>query len=198
MGGWLSRVTEETKHPCRSRVVFTRSGPRQFAPPRPAHGRWPSLRARRRLQRHARRQQSRHRPHRAAMRRHRRPDDGRSSFPSSLLAPRAASPSPLRLAEVRRHLGRTLEANALSATLVENFLGGLGCELTATCTPSTAQLPPAARHRARDRPHRRSRARLRLQPLRRHLARVSRNRPRASARAAGTHAARNAACARLQ
>jgi len=38
----------------------------------------------------------------------------------------------LRLSEVHRHLGRTLDANALTASLVENFLRSLGCQLTAS------------------------------------------------------------------
>jgi len=41
-------------------------------------------------------------------------------------------PITLRLAEVRRHLGRTLEPNALTDTLIENYLTSLGCALTAS------------------------------------------------------------------
>jgi phenylalanyl-tRNA synthetase beta chain len=42
------------------------------------------------------------------------------------------APITLRLSEVHRHLGRTLEANALTAALVENYLRALGCTLTAS------------------------------------------------------------------
>jgi phenylalanyl-tRNA synthetase beta chain len=52
------------------------------------------------------------------------------------------TPITLRLSEVRRHLGSTLEANALTPTLVENYLGALGCVLTAaTHSEYSVQLP---------------------------------------------------------
>ena len=52
------------------------------------------------------------------------------------------APITLRLSEVHRHLGRTLDANALTATLVENYLRALGCTLTESA-PSlySVQLP---------------------------------------------------------
>jgi len=52
------------------------------------------------------------------------------------------SPITLRIAEVHRHLGRTIEANALTATLIENFLTSLGCTLTASAAGTyTVHLP---------------------------------------------------------
>jgi phenylalanyl-tRNA synthetase beta chain len=42
------------------------------------------------------------------------------------------APITLRISEVHRHLGTTLEANALTASLVENFLTSLGCKLAAS------------------------------------------------------------------
>jgi phenylalanyl-tRNA synthetase beta chain len=50
------------------------------------------------------------------------------------LAAKTANRAPitLRISEVHRHLGATLEPNALTATLVEKFLAALGCELTAS------------------------------------------------------------------
>jgi len=52
------------------------------------------------------------------------------------------TPITLRLSEVHRHLGHTLETNALTATLVENYLRALGCELTATShSEYSVQLP---------------------------------------------------------
>jgi phenylalanyl-tRNA synthetase beta chain len=48
----------------------------------------------------------------------------------------------LRLSEVRRHLGRTLDTNALTPALVEKFLRGLGCALTASAAGVySVQLP---------------------------------------------------------
>jgi phenylalanyl-tRNA synthetase beta chain len=48
----------------------------------------------------------------------------------------------LRISEVHRHLGTTLEANALTAALVENYLGALGCKLNATSRSEySVQLP---------------------------------------------------------
>jgi phenylalanyl-tRNA synthetase beta chain len=60
------------------------------------------------------------------------------------LAAKTANRAPitLRISEVHRHLGTTLDANALSATLVENYLTSLGCTLT-TSAPGiySVQLP---------------------------------------------------------
>jgi len=52
------------------------------------------------------------------------------------------APITLRLTEVHRHLGRTLETNALTAALVENYLRALGCQLTASAAGDySVQLP---------------------------------------------------------
>ncbi len=89
----------------------------------------------------------------------------------------------LALSEVHRILGKTEEKDGITAPIVESILSGLGCTLTSpqsspgerkvwSATPS--QL--ATRYRARNRPDRRGRARLRIQPLRQHAACLRRRR----------------------
>ena len=68
-------------------------------------------------------------------------------------------PVPLALSEVRRILGTTVAAEGITAVMAESVLSALGCKL--------ASHPPqlASRPRPRNRPHRRSRPRLWVQPF---------------------------------
>ena len=87
-------------------------------------------------------------------------------------------PIVLALGEVQRILGKTEDKEGITAPTVESVLAALGCGLNqsghAQLAGHAAQLAP--RSRARDRPHRRGRTGLRLQPFCQHAARVWRRR----------------------
>jgi phenylalanyl-tRNA synthetase beta chain len=106
----------------------------------------------------------------------------------------------LRISEIKRHLGATLDGKEIGEKLVAQYLSALGCTLTESGAGLYKRAAPelAARPRARDRPHRRGRPRLRLQQVRRHTAQLRRFRRGAAARRAGARPPRDTACARLQ
>ena len=93
-------------------------------------------------------------------------------------------PITLALSEVHRILGKTEDKEGITAPLSKRTLTALGCKLAANSPQAPAwqvtlaQLAP--RSRTRNRPHRRSRPRLRLQPLRQHPPHIRRRRQSAA------------------
>jgi phenylalanyl-tRNA synthetase beta chain len=106
----------------------------------------------------------------------------------------------LRMSEIKRHLGATLDGAEIGEKLVAQYLTALGCKLTASGAGvyKRAASELAARPRARDRSHRRGRPRLRLQQVRRHAAQLRGLGRGAAARRTGARPPRDAARARLQ
>ncbi len=175
----------DAQHPDRVGVVRPGERPPDRAPPRHAHRRLASLRARRRLGRNSaglparggtdprnRRRPTRRRAHRRHRPAHRAP-----------LHPLAAVRSSANSRAGNRRQERTTHPAA--AGIRSHRRHGRDPHL-------------APRRRARDRPDRRDRAHLRLQPLPQHAARIRRRRRRDSRRSERRGAALGPAGARLQ